>query len=590
MKYHFLDVFRNSKLNKKITYVTFGTFLMAFFVCFIIIVFFFSAREKEQAEKNLTAAYDRIQYSIENYMDEIDMSAYTVMFSNWVQNLLASDTFTADSSVDRTLQKHASHFLTNYSSIYGDIHYILLSEDQFYIMNTTNSRITQGFDIRKQDWYEELIEQKRYREYENASIMAKVTDKDALTTYYRIHNIYNLREAMGYFVVSLPYEQFSLVSEMIGENEDVLIQTASGKTVYCSMEDTEDFIQRLPEQKDTVSVKKNVMSYEGTVMDGQWKIWIIKESPSMMNSMKNHYYIFLIILPVILMCIFISIMFSKYLSRPIMRLTNAMQEVGRQNFEVRVTGRYEDEIGDMLRGFNDMTERITNLIEQNRLIYEAHQKAELQILQQRMDPHFLCNTLEIINGMILCGENDQAIELSGMIGKMYRYDLGEEDIVSVREEVSYLKNYLDILAYKYRRLQVHYQIDEEVLNYPLMKFICQPLAENALKHGFIHKSSECVLEIAIKREGSYLFIQIKDNGKGIEEELLKELQEKTELLRKNQDIEINTYIGVLNTAQRIFLQYGSESQFQITSATGKGTQIEISIPIRNEVGECIQYV
>lgn len=304
MKKRFLDIFRNSKLNQKINYVTFGTFIVAFFLCFVIMLFVFSTREKELAEKNLTETYGRIKYSMEKYMDEIDMSAYTVMYSNWVQQLLASDTFTIN-SVDRVLQKNASHFLANYSSIYGDIHYILLSEDQYYIMNTTNSRITRNFDIRKQKWYEELIEVNKYRELEESSIMEKAIDKNAVTTYYQIHNIYNMGETVGYFVVNFPYNHFSNISEMISEEEEVLIQTKCGKTVYCSMKSSEEFLQKLSVQSNTITTKKNLMSYEGKVMDGEWTIWILKESPSIIKSMKAHYYIFLIILPVILLCILI---------------------------------------------------------------------------------------------------------------------------------------------------------------------------------------------------------------------------------------------------------------------------------------------
>lgn len=580
MRRRFLNLFQNSKLNQKINYVTFGTFFMAFFVCFIIIMFFFSAREKELAEKSITETYDRIKNRMETYIDEIDMSAYTVMYSNWVQELFVSNTFTANSA-DRNLQKNAAHFLTNYSSIYGNIHYILLTEDQYYIMNSTNSKIAQKFDIRDQKWYGKLVRENKYRELEDASIMEKDRDKDAVTTYYQIHNINNVKGIIGYFVASLPYEHFSLIAELIGEDEDVLIQTEHGKTVYCSMDSSEEFLQRISAQLNPMTVKKNIMSYDGMVMDGKWKIRILKESPSIINSMKAHYYIFLIILPVILLCTLISDFFSRYLSRPIVRLTEAMQEVGKQNFDVRVSGKYKDEIGDMLRGFNDMTEHIKNLIDQNHRMYVAHQKAELAMLQQRMDPHFLCNALEIINGMILCDENERAIEMTGMLGKMYRYDLGEEDIVPLREEVSYLQNYLNILAYKYRRLSVNYEIEEEVLDYPLMKFICQPLVENALKHGFANKIDECVLWIMIGKREENLSIRIKDNGKGIEFDLLFELQNKIKFLRENKKIEINDYIGVLNTAQRVFLQYGKNSLFQITSELEKGTEIEIVIPIRN---------
>jgi two-component system sensor histidine kinase YesM len=224
-----------------------------------------------------------------------------------------------------------------------------------------------------------------------------------------------------------------------------------------------------------------------------------------------------------------------------------------------------------------MAKNLGHLQLMNQAMYKARLETEFRILQQRINPHFLCNTLEIINGMILCGEEENALELTGMLGRMYRYDLGENDIADFREEVEYLKNYLSILSYKYPSLQVFYEIDDSVLPCQIPKFVCQPLVENTLKHGFSGRIDDCRLWIGIRRNREEITIRIQDNGKGIEPELLEDIRLRIEDLRKDQTVMISEHIGLLNTARRLFLFFGDACRFDIQATEGEGTQIDISV-------------
>lgn len=578
MKREILKLYKNLNLNKKIRYTTLVSFFAMFVLCFAVITAFFTYREKELSENRLIDMYERIDARLNHYMDEIDMSAYTVMCSKWVQQLLNETGFSTSAEM-QMYRKNASHFLSSYSSMYDNLKCVIFSEDQSYIKSNNSFNVRQGFDIREQEWYGELEKEEKYRELDHSSMLTERVGKDSLTVYYIAKNIYTFQN-IGYFAVNLEYGQFQFVSEMLNENEYVLIRNQNGQTVFSNMEEREELLEKINSENGEISGSSHLRVYEEKVMEDGWTIWLLTENPTVFESVRRHLYIFLIIIPVIFVFLGISLLMSRYLTEPIVKCTEAFREVQNKNFEICIQHQYTDEIGGMLDGFNEMTRNIKRLIEQNQLMYQAHQQAELKILQQRINPHFLCNTLEIINGMILLGDSDQAIELTGMLGKMYRYDLGEDDIVPVREELSYLKNYLDILAYKYRNLQVAYQIEPEVLDMPLLKFICQPLVENSLKHGFCKRAGNERIEIGIRLLNGNICIIIQDNGNGMKETVLEELREKIAMLKKNQAAEINDYIGVLNTARRIFLQYGRECVFEIESSVVLGTRTEIQIPVK----------
>ncbi|HIU76194.1 MAG TPA: histidine kinase [Candidatus Pelethocola excrementipullorum] len=570
--------FRQINLNKKVMYMTLGAFLLIFALCFLIIAFIFSYRERDQAKEMLLNVYDRIDTRLDKYVGDIDMASYTVMYSKWVQQLLGGNIFTSQAEL-QSYRRNASHFLSSYSSMNDNLKCFLVSRDHSYVKNNNSYNVRQNFDISNQEWYRTLEENAKYREYGTSEILDKNAGENSMTIYYQVQNIYTFKP-MGVFVVCLEYDRFSFIGEMLNENEYVLIRDQEGNTVYSNMGERMERLGDLEAVQGEIAGDNELMLYREKTMENGWDIWILKENVTLLDSIRNNFYIFLIMIPVALVFMGISLMFSRYLTVPIVRCTKALKEVRNRNFNVVIPNTYKDEIGGMIDGFNDMSLNIQRLIDQNRLIYKSRQQAEFKILQQRINPHFLCNTLEIINGMILYGDDEKAVELTGMLGKMYRYDLGEDDIVPIREELSYLKNYLDILSYKYRNLQVVYEVDDEVLDCSILKFICQPLVENALKHGFRKKVSKCRIEIRIWREDDWIMIYVNDNGEGIKKPLLEELQEKIQLLQQDQATEINNHIGVLNTARRIFLQYGSKCYFGIVTGVNSGTRIEIHIPAK----------
>ncbi|MCI9135370.1 MAG: histidine kinase [Lachnospiraceae bacterium] len=570
-----LEEVRKFNLSKKIVMLILGSFLGMFVLCFFLFAFTFSYREQKISREALLETYQRIDSRANSYFKGIDMAAHTVMSSVWVQQLL--DENTSSSQKERyNVRSSASGFLSSFSSMYEDLKCLIVMPDGEYVKNNNSYYMSQSYYIPEQEWYPQLQQKGKYRLDGPNDMFARNVHDASVTIYYQVRNIYNFRP-MGFLVINIDYKKFPWLEDIMDSGEQILIRDSRGNIVYTNIDDLGSEWIWEDMQAGEISGNHQVMVYHDQLMDGTWTIWILKSNIPWLNSVYNNFYVFLLIFPVILIFMLLSLSFSRYLTIPIVLCTQALREIRNENYNVVIQNGYKDEIGDMIDGFNDMSLNIKRLIDQNRLMYKIRQQTEFQILQQRINPHFLCNTLEIINGMILCKEDTKAIELIGMLGTMYRYDLKENDMATIGEELEYLKNYLAILEYKYRDLQVFYEIDQKLLDYEIPKFICQPLVENTLKHGFRQNVTDNQVEIRLRQVEGQIHIVVMDNGQGIEPELLLELQRKIGQLRKDQAMNIQPYIGVLNTARRIFLHYGKESYFSIESSPGHGTRVEIHL-------------
>lgn len=570
-----------------------SVFLVTSIVIFTLTAVIFNLREKIYSNEGIYDTQMRIEQTIDSFMESMDMEANTVMFSSWVQQFF-STVSQSKNSQRYVYRNDVADFLSTFSSMNQEMDCFLIVSPGYYVKNNNSYQLDFNYSITEEEWLPQLEQEGKYRVYGKHPVYTKNGEERAYTTFYVIKSIYS-QKPIGYFVVTLPYRNFSILSQLLNQDERTLIRDKEGNIVYTNM--TADEIEELPEIKTGVSSSVGSKRMRRDVLEKQnWEIWITREKITVWMSVKKNIYFFVIMIPVVIFFMLSTMIFSRYLTKPIVSCTHALREVRNQNYDVRIPNGYRDEIGDMIDGFNDMSANIRHLLEQNEAMYYARQQAEFRILQQRINPHFLCNTLEIVNGMILCDENDKALELIGMLGKMYRYDLGESEFAYVADEVKYLKNYLSILSYKYRNLQVDYEIDDGILGYRMPKFICQPLVENTFKHGFSTAES-CYLLVSMKEQVGarsadeatpangaeavhQLCILIRDNGKGMEEAVVQEIRKKIQMLKEDQTLELEEHIGILNTARRIFLHYGKECSFEICSDAEHGTEIRIIIPMK----------
>ena len=214
------------------------------------------------------------------------------------------------------------------------------------------------------------------------------------------------------------------------------------------------------------------------------------------------------------------------------------------------------------------------------MISTLQKNAEIKILERQINPHFLFNTLEIINSLILNGKEKSAVKVCETLGQLYRYNLRQNKWITLREEIDYTMQYLLIMKYKINDLTYFCDVDEKLMELPFLKAILQPLVENSIKHGFQRKQQECCISINIRKHNENLHIEVMDNGGGMEEAQLAVLNEEIYKIYENpmERLAEETHIGIKNVVQRMYLEYGEAFRVKIISTAGFGTRIELEIP------------
>lgn len=282
----------------------------------------------------------------------------------------------------------------------------------------------------------------------------------------------------------------------------------------------------------------------------------------------------LLIMVCLLIILILGPVLSKMLTKGIEQLTENMNRVNQGSREVTVDSDSEDEIGVLIRSFRKMMNEIDRLIKE---VYEnkiALKEFELKALQAQINPHFLYNSLSIINWMAIRSDQKEISKVTLSLSTFYRTALSRgEDMVTVENCIKNIEAYLDIqLVMHDNDFQVDWKIDPEVKNEKVPKLILQPVVENALEHGLdLKEEGEKILKLSFLQEGDDVLIVVEDNGLGME-------QEKAESLVTYQ---AKGY-GLKNVNDRVCLLYGEEYAIKIFSSIGKGTRVEIRTPRREQ--------
>lgn len=290
-------------------------------------------------------------------------------------------------------------------------------------------------------------------------------------------------------------------------------------------------------------------------------------------------FLFILFLVILYVMLYISkrVAYSKTMT--INEIVKAIESIQEGNLETKLKIESEDEFGIIVQAYNNMLVDIKKLIEINKVEVALRMQSEIKQLEAQFNPHFLFNTLETIRIMIKLDKNvasDIIVNLSSLL----RYGINNEiHSVKIRDDIEYIKNYLEILKYRFGdRLQFKINIDDEVLDSVVPKLILQPIIENSIKYGF-EKKSTINIEIYSIIDNGKTYIIIKDDGYGISSEKMKHI--KILLNKKQNDTDT---IGLYNVQKRIELIYGKEYGLDINSIEGKGTIVKIVLPYIRRVG------
>lgn len=423
------------------------------------------------------------------------------------------------------------------------------------------------------------------RKYENMQQEFKSTsdqyaclsDKDELNIFFRIYDE-NMREK-GIGIVQISQSAVAKVLETVQLYHNGGWAVLDKNDQLLASEGAQELVKKLQTSENSWNGTKDlagtkVIGY-GNLCGFGVRTVISVGYGNIFSILKPTLFIVLVGLIVVLGIAFlVSYAISYRFTKPVTRMIQSIQAFGKPDLNARMEDSSIQEFHDMGIVFNEMADRIEYLITQ---VYEKEivaARSQVKYLQSQINPHFQFNILAMLSLKAKMAGNEEVYDgLNAfsrlMQGKIFR----EKEIkIKVKEELEIVQFYLYLQKSRYQaKLSYEVKLEDEKIGEDLIpRLLIEPLVENAVSHGLEPKREKGNLQVLLY-EREMLYIWVKDDGVGVGQNQMK--------AEENKENIPHTHVGWENTKKMLRILYGDHYKFQVWSEPGKGTEIEIAVPI-----------
>lgn len=443
------------------------------------------------------------------------------------------------------------------------------------------------------DWYHQLVEQYQTQTLLPPSIFQPPLSEpqEVLSVVTLIRSRKDITRILG--VVSVDVLKSDLIDILQRNNyaeQSAAYLVDENLNIVCGANSTfpvseADLAAQLQQMRDTFGASSGVSTagnavygLSAPIFDG-WRIFTVASMGNLLSpvsDLRDQMILLTVIISIIAFCL--SYLYARYSTRRIKTLAEQVRRVENGDLSVSCIVDSEDEIGELQNSFNFMVRRISLLVDERYNLGKNLKDMELRALQAQINPHFLYNTLDMIAWKAMASGNQETVDIVVKLARFYRLSLSNgSDFLPLSDEVEHVRLFVELTNLcRSRNVQLITEVAPNIADYPIMKLILQPIIENSLFHGLYELSDRVgVIRLTAEQIGSYVQIQIADNGVGIEKSKL------AELLAKKERPVVNTKrggYGIGNILERLRIYYDDRFTFQIESAILTGTTVTIRIP------------
>lgn len=434
---------------------------------------------------------------------------------------------------------------------------------------------------------------KKYVESEDTSMLIssyynETRKKDIVRFVLKLYNNSNIQDKIGYVVCDVDSKEIKSIMEKYNTDEEVFIWLqptgdrpilSSGTLKESDKSSYENLQEEIKEGTEQTGVKlesKNRVFFQ--VEQKKYNLGAYSIMPqSLLRQNQKVLTKNLLAIAMLMLCVAVGIVIfvSKYLTKPLERMTQAMKEIKEGNTKLRLEEKQGDEIGQLAESFNEMLDKIEGLIGKEYEIQLLLHQAEYNALQAQINPHFLYNTLDTMSSIADIQGCRQVAALCQSLSNIFRYSLDiKHPFSTVAKEIMHLKNYIYVMNVRMQdNIEYHFDIDDTVLKEAIPRISIQPIVENALNHGLRNGKGKKQVEICARDKGDDIEIIVKDNGVGMS-------KEKIDTLLKNTDggTARGKSIGINNIHMRLRMLYGEQYGIKIESEINVGTTVTLKVP------------
>ncbi|GAB2572599.1 sensor histidine kinase [Gracilibacillus alcaliphilus] len=587
--------FRALSIKSKI-FITFASVYIIVITVIGTLIYFMNINQmKDNAQEMSIVLSAQMTQTIDLYFRDIERMAISIFTDTDVQEALVNYKNSTQVASDVVIRNQLYGNIFNQSYPREDVEGVTLYTPagvNFSYYKSDGTRI--GYEPAEEIWMKEIGESNDFLLLPtHREIMPNGNEKLVISF---IRNIYEIpvRDRIGTLKIDINVDVFKELLEIenvdvLEEHLRVLILTDEGHVVYDDKQAlTGEKLRQLPMTAD----KSGTLEWEETAYlfaDDQseftgWHALTLINNDFVVHE-RNQVILFIGIsgAAAILIIAGISYLLSHNITKPFVNMMRNMKRVEQGDLAERMELSSNEEVNVSIRVYNSMLDSIHKLITE---VYESsitEKNAKISALQSQINPHFLYNTLNIMKSISRVKGVEEVAEISESLADLFKYTMrGLGQHVYLEEEMVHIHNYIRIQQYRFRdRFIVSEYITDEVKKVFIPKLLLQPIIENAVNHGLGGKKREGIIEIYAYKEGDYLFVRIADNGQGMSEMKLEQLQQQ---LKKN-IVEAEGGVGLHNIAQRLRLVYGHRANLSIYSEEGVGTTVEMYLPLEKKKGE-----
>lgn len=560
---------KGMRLKSKLAMV----YILAGFLPIVVILFvnYFQMRSVfKSQEKNTLHSF--IKRSVLDLDDEFKRYAELAKLITNDKNVndILSTIYLDDNRINEKFDQSVAPSLDTFIYFHNEVSKITIYTDR--IVDYKNKYLAPIEELKKADWYESIADSR------NNNWIAGTDEK----TIVLVRKMQSLEEngINGYFYEKINYDNvFEDLSENISDNYGICVSDSLGHNIYSYdtfTDKNKEYNLSLPEiTKKYPDKNKDYFIVKKTIPETGWNVWLYKPEKLMGTSIRQINIITFGGTLVCLVATFMCIRFTAiFVTTRIAKLQKAVARVEKEDFSYTLNTTSQDEIGELITSFSKMERKLNYLINE---VYKSRIKEkeyEMKALQAQINPHFLYNTLSLINWKAIEAGKRDISKITLALSAFYRTSLNKgNNITHISGEIENMRSYLSIqLMLHDDGFDVTEDIDDSVLRYTCPNLILQPLIENAIDHGIdvMPEDRRGVISVICKDMDTYIQFVIKDNGIGMTKE------QTVKILTKD-----SKGYGVRNVNERLKLCYGEEYPMIIKSKENTGTEVIITIPKKN---------
>lgn len=553
-----MNIKHNLKLSLKISFLLGVIIFFSIFAYLIIYIRHYQQYEIETIGQENIATLHSIDTSLITVFENADNYSKLILADSVVQKQMKNGNIVTDFNKQKIL----------ISRIYAVMQFSE-SIDTVWLVDHNGQKLTVGEhadsyseNTTEYDWLKD--------EYGRVQLLTEKREGQNYSVLVRSFNDLNTFESRGLIGVQIDNQKIkSLISENVTlEKDGIIILNENNDVIYTEgdISPADSILQTASELETSGGELMRLENIDEKpyfllgIMNGKkgWKI--VRYSPVIKTDSFHKILKFNIILVIALgiLIMGISVTIANILTRPVQALLDRMKNVEHGELTKISERAYLSEFRLLFDGYNKMVDEIKRLIDEAVLRQKRIQIVEMNEMQELMKPHFLYNTLETLEALILTENMPDSAKLVEALGDFYRKSVsGGREFLSIREEIQIARDYADILKIRFgETFKFDVRLDERCSKYNIPKLTIQPLVENSFQHGIRQREQYGYIQVCVEKLEDKIHICVKDNGKGIPKEVVDEISSCKTYSQKQS-------LGLRGTIQRLSLFYDDAFSYEI---------------------------